>query len=89
MRKAQGTKHFKVIDGKKICSLCLVDKPVSDFFKDNRSGKPRNRCKKCHTNLNKKSKVKKVNSPLKPKRAIPFWKQGMYGINPITMQLNN
>jgi uncharacterized protein with PIN domain len=85
----QAKKHFKVVDGKKICSLCLVDKPVSEFFKDSRSGKPRNRCKKCHTSLNKKSKVEKVTTPPKPKRKVPFWKQGLYGVNPITMQLSN
>ena len=93
MRKAQGTKHFKVVDGKKICSLCMVNKPVYDFFRNSKSGAPQSRCKKCHTKLNKENRLKRESNPLKarfkPKSKIPFWKQGRYGVNPITMQLSN
>jgi hypothetical protein len=48
--------RYPVVDGKKICTYCLVDKPVEEFGKEAlvKSGlKPR--CKECISKQNKES----------------------------------
>lgn len=46
----------------KTCYTCNTEKPVSEYFKDNRTGKPRSNCKHCHV------KKKRANERL---RGVP------------------
>jgi len=55
----KGKAQFPIIDGKKICNKCLVEKPISEFPKKERGDSYKADCKRCSVARSLAARAKK------------------------------